>query len=475
MADLSVGGLATGIDTTSLISQLMYLERAPERVLQSKQATMQSQVDIYNQISSLLNSLQTIAAGMNTPTTFMGKTSSVGDSTVVSATATSTATPGSHTIVVTSLAKNQRQVTDAGVADADVTNFNSGSIVINGGASPVTVTIAEGQNSLNGIAAAINGSGANVTASVINDGSANPYRLVITGKDTTNYTLDFSGLATAPASPTGAPYANPTITQSGPTYQTGASASFSVDGVAITKTSNTVTDVIPGVTFTLLKEGGATTSVTVDNDVAGVTKKITDFIGAYNAAMSQINKQSDYNTSTKQGGVLSGDSTLRTVKSQLQSIISTPVTGVNSAFATLAQIGIKTDYTNGTLTLDSTTLSDALSSNFNDVVDLFTHNSGVSGLSQDQYGAAEQYNQVIDRLTHIYEGPTSTANGIISTRIRGLTDSISDINDQIDSMEVLMTQKQNSLKKQYAAMEQLVSGLQGQGNTLLTFLSRNTY
>lgn len=475
MADFSVGGLATGIDTKSLISQLMYLERAPERVLQSKQTKLQSKIDIYTQITNLLNSFKTIASSMNTSSTFMGKTTSVGDSTVVGATATSTAAPGSHTIVVTSLAKNQRQVTDTGVASADALNFNSGSIVINGGATPVTVTIAEGQNSLNGIAAAINASGANVTASVINDGSANPYRLVVTGKDTTNYTFNFAGLTTAPAAPTGTPYANPTITQTGPTYQAGAAASFSVDGVAITKTSNTVSDVIPGVTLTLLKDGGATTTVTVGNDVAGVTKKINDFVGAFNAAMSQINKQSDYNASTKQGGVLSGDSTLRTVKSQLQSILTTPVSGVTGIYSTLSQIGIKTDYTNGTLTIDSTALANALASNFNDVVDLVTHNGGVTGFAQAQYGVAEQFNQVIDTLTHFYEGPSSSSNGIISTRVKGLTDSISDITNQISSMEVLMTQKEANLKKQYTAMEQLVSSLQGQGNTLLTYLSKSSY
>ncbi|RNC67272.1 MAG: flagellar cap protein FliD [Desulfuromonadales bacterium] len=466
--NISLGGLATGLDTNALVTQLMYLERAPERILTQKKTAIQSKIDIYNQITGFLNSFKSMAAGMNTASTFMGKTSSVGDSTVLTATALSSAAPGSHSVSVTTLAKSERQVSDQGYASADALNFKTGSITITGLAAPIT--IAEGQNSLNGIAAAINGSGANVTAAVMNDGSLNPYRLVITAKDTgKNYTVDFAGLTTDPVS--GTTYANPTITKAGPAYQAGTSASFTVNGIPITKTSNTVSDVIPGVTLNLLKEGG-TTTVTVGNDDAGVTKKINDFMGAYNTAMAQINKQSEYNATSKKGGVLSGDSTLRTVKAQLQNVISTPVTGITGKYSTMAEIGITSNAKDGTLTLDSAKLSEALSTNFNDVVDLFTKNGGVSGLSTDKYGVAEQFNKIIDQLTHLYEGPSSTSNGIISSRVRGLSDSIKDIDTQIDGMEARMERKEAALKKQFTAMEGLVSNLQTQGNSLLSVLSR---
>ncbi|SNB47027.1 flagellar filament capping protein FliD [Geobacter sp. DSM 9736] len=479
MADLSIGGLATGIDTTTLISQLMKLERRPQQILASKRDKVQGQVDAFTTINSLLSSFKSIVAGMNTPTSFIGKTSSVGDGTVLTATAASTAATGAHDIVVTTLAKSERQVSDntpingkTGYDSATDLNLNTGTIVITGGALPVNVTIAEGQNSLSGIAAAINSSGANVTASVLNDGTSSPYRLVITGKDTGNYAVDFSGLTTVPVAPNGPAYVNPSFIKAGPTYQAGSAAVFSVDGVAITKTSNTISDVIPGVTFTLLKEGGATTNISIGNDIAGVTKKINEFIGSYNSIMSQIDKQTDYNASTKKGGVLSGDSTLRTIKDKLQNILTTPVSGITGKYSILAEIGIKTNYVDGTLTLDSTQLSSALNSNFDDVVKLFTQNGGVSGLQTSEYGVAEQYKLVIDNLTHAYEGPTSTANGLISTRIRGLNDTIKNINDQIDAMELRMVQKEDNLKKQFSALEKLVSNLQGQGSSLLNILYR---
>lgn len=472
-SDISFSGIATGIDTASLISQLMYLERAPERLLETKKKTIQGQIDTYNQLTGFLNAFKGLAAAMNTPTTFMGKTTSVGDSTVLSATSVSSSAPGTHTIEVTSLAKMQRQVSQ-GYASNTTAIFSTGSFQItdDAGGTPITVNIAEGQNTLDGIASAINGSGANVSASVINDGSGTPYRLVIAGKDTKNYTFDFAGLTTDPTGGTGP--LKPTLLGVGdPSYQAGTPASLKVDGIGITKTSNTISDIIPGVTLTLLKDGGATTSVTVGNDVTGVTKKINELVASYNSAMSLVNRQSEYNAAAKRAGSLSGDSTLRTVKSQLQSVISTPVSGLAGQYTTLAAIGITSSQKDGTLTVNGATLQTALSNNFDDVVKLFTQNGGVTGLSTEQYGVAEQFNKVVDRLTHFYEGPSSTANGIISSRVRGLTDTIGDIDDQIEAMEVRMEQREKALKKQFTSLEQLVSGLQTQGNSLLTYLSRN--
>jgi flagellar hook-associated protein 2 len=536
MAALSIGGLATGIDTTTLISQLMYLERAPERILSAKKKTIQSQVDVFNQIAGALSSLKGIVAGMNTSTGFRGMKVTTGDSSVATATASSSAFPGSHTVSVTSLARFQRQVADQGYASSTDLNFKTGSIVITGGANPVTVTIAEGQNSLSGIAAAINASGANLTASVINDGSANPYRLVVTGKDTTNYTLDFSGLTGAPTAPNGAAYTEPlfsknfsvtgdttsgsnvisnistanlqvgmvlsgagleadtvitgilgpdsvqisrnaTATGTGATlsypnsaYQAGAPASFTVDGIAVSKTSNTVTDVIPGVTLNLLKEG-VTTTVGVENDDAAVTTKINSFVKSFNEAMTLLNKQSNYDATTKTAGVLSGDSTVRMVKSQLQSILTNTVSGVTGTFSMLSEIGITTNRTDGTLTVDSAKLSEALKNDFDSVVELFTRNGGVADLPANRYGVAEQFNNVLEKLTHAYEGPSSQYNGVISSRIQGLKDTMSGIDTQIESMELRLTRKEEALKKQFTALETLVSSLTTQGNSLINYLS----
>lgn len=471
MADLSVSGLATGIDTATLIANLMSIERQPEKLLTNQKSTIQKQIDVYNQLNTSLSNLQSAMAAMNTPATFMARSTSVGDSGVMTAQASSTALTGTHTVVVHSLAKFQRQVSAAGYASASDLNFRTGSLTISGGATPLTVAITQGNNSLNGIAAAINASGANLSASIVNDGSGTPYRLVLTGKDTKNYTIDTAGLTAAPTAPNGAVYANPSFPQSGATYSAGADASFSVDGIEITKSTNTVSDVITGVTLNLLKGGDATTTVTVNNDTAAVTTRINNFVSSYNDAMTIISKQSVYDTTTKKGGVLSGDSTLRSLAAALKGIVSTPVAG-SGAYTVLGQIGIKTVQKDGTLTLDASKLSDALKTNFEAVSNLFTQNTGVPNLDANKYGVAEQFRQKLDKLTHYYVGPNSTENGIIATRIKGLNSRMADIDHQVEAMERLMTQKETSLKNQFASLESLTSTLTTQGNSLISILNK---
>lgn len=470
MSTFSISGLATGLDTASIISQLMQLERQPETVMQARQTTYQSQISEFQKIESALSSLQDAAQAFSTLDGFKSVKATVADTSVLTATATSSATPGTHTVQVVTLAKNQRQVS-TGVASQTDNIFNTGSFTItDSSGNAKTVTIAEGQNSLQGIVSAINSSGANVSASIINDGSANPYRLVVTGKDTDNYTIDFSGLTTAPAGGTGSLV--PTMLGAGdPSYQAGTAATISVDGVSITRTSNTVTDAIQGVTLNLVKEG-ATTTVSMTNDTDAITQKINAFVTAYNNVASLINKQSDYNTDTKSAGILSGDATVRTIQSQLQSLMSRTVPGLSGSYTTLSSVGITTDGKTGKLSVDSTKLSTALSSDFNAVADLFTHNATSStSLPINQYGLAEQFNQVIETMVHPYIADGMPDNGLIETKIKGLNTSISDIDDQINSMEERITKMQANLQQQFTMMESTVSSLQTQGNTLLSYLN----
>lgn len=471
MSTFSIGGLATGLDTNSIISQLMELERSPQRVLKAKQKTYQSQADIYTRLKNALTNLKTVATGISTSSGFRGMQSTVADSSVLTVTATSTASPGNHTLEVLTLARSQRQVTTGYASDAV---FSTGSFSVDDGAGSVTsISISEGSNTLQGIAAAINSSGGQVTASIINDGSATPYRLVITGKDTKNYTLDFSALTTPPLS--GAPAQVPGfLGPADPSYQAGTAASFKLDGIVITKTSNAVSDVMEGVTLNLLKEG-ATTTFGVANDTDGATKKVNDLVAAYNNAINLINTQSAYDPTTKKAGVLSGDSTLRAIQTQLRSLLTTPVAGVSGPYSTLAQLGITSSKSDGTLSVDATKLSTALSTDFENVVDLFTHNTGtLTSVPENEYGIAQQFNLVMERLVHAYEGPTSNKNGFIETRIKGLQSSISDIDKQVAAMEDRIGRMQEAMQKRFSAMESMVSSLQTQGNAMIASLNSLT-
>jgi flagellar hook-associated protein 2 len=465
---ISFSGLATGMDTSAIVSQLMAVERAPETILTNQKTKMQSQADAYNQISSALTSLQTLMVGMNTPSTFASKTASVGDSSVAGATATGSALAGTHNLKVTSLAQSQTLVSESstmgGYASDTDNNFGTGTITITdttGGQSPFTINIDSTNNSLQGIASAINASGANVTASVINDGSGTPYRLTINGKDTNTYSVG--------ASLTGGTYDTPTFDEK----IAASNAVFQVDGIDMTRTSNTVTGAIPGVTLNLQGQTGISgTTITIGNDNSAITSKINNFVTSYNSVMSLVNQYTSYDSQTNKAGVLLGDATVRTVLDSMQTTLTNQVAGLTGSYKTLADIGITSDKTTGQLSVNSSTLSDALSANFNDVVSLFTQNVGTYGLDQNKYGIAEQFNQQIDFLTHYYSGASNS--GIISTRIHGLNDSMTNIDNQIASMEVRLTSLEKSMTAQFNAMETLISNTTAWGNQLLAGLGINT-
>jgi len=168
--------------------------------------------------------------------------------------------------------------------------------------------------------------------------------------------------------------------------------------------------------------------------------------------------------------VLSGDSTIRNLQSALQSILGSQVSGVTSPYSMASQIGIKTKQ-DGTLELDAAKLSTALGSNFNGVVDLFTRNSGASGLLDNQYGIAEQFNRKLSVITKPYVSAYFDGNGIIASRINTLKGQMSGIDSQITRMESLVAQKEASMNRQFTAMEKLVSSLQTQGSQLNSVLN----
>lgn len=469
MSTVSIGGLVTGLDTQSIISQLMNLERAPQKLLKAQQKTNTQKIGSYQKIGDALSELQTTVRGLNTRDGFGVFKATASNAAVLTAGATGNTAPGIHSIQVLSLARNQRQVT-TGVASSTAAVFNTGSFTIDG---TTTVTIGEGQNTLQGLVSAINASGANVTASIINDGLS--YRMVIGGTDTADHTFDFSGLTTPPEGGTG-PLV-PDIILPGDSgyvegiYQPASRARLVVDGIEMYKDSNTITDAIQGVTLNLLAEG-ASTDLTIAKDTDGIREKVNKFIEAYNKVVTLINSESAYNAETKTAGVLSGDSTIRSVQQQLRSLLTATVPGTGGAINSLASMGIKSDSKTGTLSLDSARFADALDNHYSEVLECFTRNTGsYASLPVSEYGIAEQFNRIIETMVHPYVTDGMPDNGLIEVRKKGLSKANADIDKRIDAMEERITQMQASLQKQFNAMESLVSSLQTQGTTLLNYLS----
>ncbi|MGA2331129.1 MAG: flagellar filament capping protein FliD, partial [Syntrophales bacterium] len=222
---------------------------------------------------------------------------------------------------------------------------------------------------------------------------------------------------------------NPTIQASGSSLAFGAfgaasavmvagkDATVEVEGVPVTKSSNTIDDVIPGVTLNLLKADNSTTiNLNVTHDTDTIKNNIQTFVTDYNNVMSYISTQSSYDTTTNTtGGVLFGDGTLLSVKSDLTSAITQPVWGVNSQFSILGLAGINLD-DKGQLSIDDTTLTNYLQTNFNDIMSLFagqgsTSSNSLAYIAHTQNSKAGQYTVHIDTAAM---QSTSTSNTAVS-------------------------------------------------------------
>jgi len=241
------------------------------------------------------------------------------------------------------------------------------------GSGTKTVTIDSTNNSLQGIRDAINAAKIGVTATIINDGGASPYRLALSSdsngaSSSMKISVTESGgaglaalLAHDPANNAGQNLAETVTAQN---------ANFEVNGVAVSKTSNTVSDVVQGVTLTLSKVTTSPVTLTVARDTSAIGSSISGFVKAYNDLAATLKSVSAYDPVSRQGAILQGDSTVRSLQSQLRSVLSTPVAGTSSALRTLSDIGVSFQK-DGTLALSQTKLDSAIANNFSDIAGLF--------------------------------------------------------------------------------------------------------
>jgi flagellar hook-associated protein 2 len=327
------------------------------------------------------------------------------------------------------------------------------------GEKSVDVAIDGTNNTLSGLKSAINSSGAAVTASVVNAGtSAAPdYRLVVQSKETgTANAVSITGTLAG---------GNDPFAGGGTIVQAAADAVFSVNGLTVTRGSNTVSDVIPGVTLALLKEGDhdgvvessdATANVTVSADNSAIEAAIGKFVDSYNAVNKVVNSQFSLNPDTKRQGALAGDAALRGVISQLRSQLS-KAGGIGAGFIFLSDIGIKFQK-DGSLSVDAAELSEALTKDPTGVSNLFT-------LVQDGIGK---------RIPDTVDDFISSVNGTLTFRQNGIQADIDRIDKKLESEQLRINALQDRLTKQFTDLEKVVSQLKSQNDYLVQHLTSLT-
>ena len=384
---------ATNLDINSIVSQLMTVERQPIAKLAIKEASYQAKLSAYGSVKGAVGSFQSAVQSLNSASNFQPLKATASDATVFSATAASTAVAGTYTLEVSSLAQAQKLAAagqtsstaaiGAGTSTTVTFDFGtisggtfdsgsghySGATFTSNGDGTHSITIDSSNNSLQGIRDAINAAGMGVTATIINDGSGTPYRLALSS-DNNGVSNSMKITVSGDASVSSLLAHDPAGTQNLAETVTAQNASFKVNGVTVSKTSNTVSDVIQGVTLTLNKVTASPETLTIARDTAAVSSSIAGFVKAYNDLATTLKNLSSYDAASQKGAILQGDSTVRSLQSQMRNILSTPVTGTSGALTTLSDVGVAFQK-DSRLAVNQTKLDSVMASNFSDIASLF--------------------------------------------------------------------------------------------------------
>jgi flagellar hook-associated protein 2 len=447
----SISGLTSGIDTATIIDQLMSIERQPQTRLKTQVTLSAARKSALSDIQTRLNNLQLAAQDLKSPTLWVNKQSvDVNDPTKVAVSLSGPAGSGSYQLNVSQLARGaQRWYSYATPSSDDSITFSNGH----------TTTIASGSD-IDAAALAVNSdASAPVYASAVTDAQSGTEYLVFSSRTTGATASAFTAAAGS-------------LSEDASRAVDGLDANYWVDSGALkTSASNVVTDAIPGATLTLRGVTNTSGPVTVTvgapaADQAGVTAKVKAFVDQYNSTLDFIRSKLDektvpnpQTTADQQAGLLRGDTMLEGILSQLRvAMTNTYAAGNPTTLDQMNEIGVSTgapsggalnaDAIKGKLVFDSAAFATALAADPTSVKNLI---SGTSG-----------FGQALDNLL----APTLQAGGTMASRLSSEDTKQKTLNDQIAAMDIILAQKQDTLKQQFTAMETAMQKSQAQGQWL---------
>ena len=372
MAQNAVFGINSNLDTQDIINKMVSLEARSMDLVEAKKQIEQQKLASFKELKNRLQTFKSVVTTLNTESRFIvnksvfSNNSSSDNNKVVDITTTSSATSGTYSLVVDNLATETKIISN-GFANT-TSELENGRVTVTVGSASATVTINSTNDSLDGLRLAINNLGLDVKASFLNDGDDTvPVRLLISGNltgATGAVTMSYSKDSIYPVDEI-----------SFTTTQEAKNASFSIDGVSISKSSNTVSDVISGAALKLQSAGSGTISLSTDTDA--ITTKVSDFVDEYNEVSLFLNEQLSLDTDTEETGVLFGNFAVQNLQQILRSSISSKVTGITGDYTYLSQIGISTK-SDGALILDTDVLSEALIDDIQNVSQLFSSRGTVT-------------------------------------------------------------------------------------------------
>ena len=467
---ISSAGIGSGLDVNSIVTQLMAIEQRPLKALQTKASTIQSTVSEYGKIKSAVSTLNGLAVKLASNTTW-GQTVTNSSSTAVAASSNG-ATAGTYQVEVSSLASVQTiassdpTVTKSKLIGSGTLHIELGTLGAPVGSPPtlppaftpsgtpaVDITIGA-TDTVSDIRDKINAAGAGVTALIMTDangsrllirsnstGAASGFRTSVTDADGNN--TDASGLSSLAYDPS-AGIGNMTRTQ------TAANAVATLNGLAVSSATNTLSNIVDGLTLTLTAPTTTPVTVNVVTDTDTLKKTITDFAAAYSAVYKLIADDTKYDPSSKTGGVLQGDSAASGMQKQLRTMAGGS-SSASAMFAHLSDAGLQIQV-DGSMTVNDTKLSSALA-NLGELKKLFA-NSDLSDPTLD--GFAKRFRGVTDTLLGV--------EGSLSTRTTGLGLALQRNQKDQDSLNLRLAGTEKRLRAQYTALDATMATLTTQSS-----------
>lgn len=453
-------GVGSGLDLNSLVTNLVALERKPLEQLQRQAQTLQTQVSLFGQMSSLMSSFQTASDALNNPLLWSGTTLASTDSSAVAASSSGTVQAGTYSVAVSQLASAQTTVSKTAFSSPSATigggqltielgrwNSDQSAFTPKSGASAITLSVGAG-DSLSSVVSKINSAGAGVSASVVTDasgsrialrssttGETNGFRIQVADNDGNN--TDDEGLSIMafdpPAGATGMQL-----------MQGGANAKATVNGIAISSETNTVTGAVEGLTLNLAKVSATPVTITATSDTAAVQTAVKAFATAYSNLASFLNTQTKYDGASQRGGPLQGDRAAVALQDRLRSMIGA-TSGASSSFARLSNVGLELQR-DGTLSVNQSKL-DAAIGNLGELKKAFS----ASDLSGANAGFSRRASSLMTEALGVDGVVTGRKNGL-QTLINKNGDDQSKVNDRADMVE-------KRLVAQYTQLDSTVSRL----------------
>ncbi|MBB2757579.1 UNVERIFIED_ORG: flagellar hook-associated protein 2 [Xanthomonas campestris] len=431
----------SGLDIPTVVSTLVSRQKDPEQARINKAGSAATtQLSAISQIKSSMTTLKSALDKVINSADTNAYKATVPTDAGFTATTTSSAAPGNYSVEVVSLASAQKLASGAFVADATV---GSGTLTIGYGEKKITVDIS-GTDKLTDIAAAINkaAGGKGVTASVVtaNDGQHLVFNAIDTG---TKGALTVSASDPSLSSLTYGPGVSGGLTQS----VAATDALVRVDGFERTSSSNTVTDIVPGVVLNLTKAAeGTKVTLGVAADTSGLKANLTAYAAAYNTANTLLAKSSAYDPTTKTAAALTGDSLVRGLQQQLRGQVSGNLTELKSLGLTIDKDGV--------MSFDGGKFDTAIAADGGAAAEVLGKDS--------KFGSA---------MTKLLDSNVNANNGTLTLRSDSLNKQIKGYEDDLDDLDARMTKLSDRYTAQFTAMETMISKLQSSTSSLSGLLT----